>query len=522
MRMALRKYWTWTALWQMQGRINLDFASALWQIDEHIKGGRSRQAVELLRGMNTSKIPREHIASFANLSWRAGLPTLALRVLSPIITPKPGMLIQANDREKLECACALIRIGGFREAQLILQNLDAKKLHKVYLYSAFVAISQWDYKSAISPLLSYIETLTKDSYEWAVAATNLAAAYLAIQDISSSSCLLTELKIHCKKHGNIRLLTNIHELLCQLHVLSEDWNSAKQEVQAGHLLISETNTLEALFFQKWQTFAEALQFGNHKNANAILKLREKASLLQHWETVRDCDLYLAKLTDNDFLFNRVYYGTPYEIYRDRICRLTGRVRPQSRHLWLTSEETNQIKLDRRFDIESGHFNKESVFSKHANVLHRMLIALARDLYRPARIASLHHATFPDEHYSVEHSPNRVHQIIFRLRKNLNSHDCGISIEQRGSLYQIQIREGASVRICKSYKNQPQLMSLIEQIFSNKEENSSISTHDITQTLGCTLRSAQRLLKQAHEQGLVTRTVVATKSVYNLKPTRKAA
>ena len=62
-------------------------------------------------------------------------------------------------------------------------------------------------------------------------------------------------------------------------------------------------------------------------------------------------------------------------------------------------------------------------------MRRVLNQLFFDLYRPSTIPSMFCGLFPDERYDVFSSPNRVSQLIHRLRSYLEEEGLDIKIER---------------------------------------------------------------------------------------------
>src|SRR5206468_2581133 len=121
------------------------------------------------------------------------------------------------------------------------------------------------------------------------------------------------------------------------------------------------------------------------------------------ETVRDCDLHRSVATKDEKLLLHVYFGTPHPTFRERIlAEYGGSVALPSRYLWKKTGKSSRI-----LDLT----DPEALGLKPGQLLHRALLLLCSDFYRPVRLAALHSRLFPDRYFHPTATPNQIHQLL---------------------------------------------------------------------------------------------------------------
>src|SRR5687768_4925600 len=104
------------------------------EIDQHIRQGRLSAARMRIRAVGTKTLKRNARLKLAQLSRRAGLPSLSLRLLAPFVRPKRILLEPASQAEKAEYAAALIDVGAVNEGLKLLESIDTKKETQALLF----------------------------------------------------------------------------------------------------------------------------------------------------------------------------------------------------------------------------------------------------------------------------------------------------------------------------------------------------------------------------------------------------
>src|SRR4051812_68779 len=117
------------------------------QCEDWMREGRGRKVAHALAHINLPRIARTARLPLANLARRVNLPTLGLKILSPVIVSKDkGFIATAGQQELAEYAALLHKIGSSREGLRVLNRLSAQDSNEALLYKAFSYIGLWEYR----------------------------------------------------------------------------------------------------------------------------------------------------------------------------------------------------------------------------------------------------------------------------------------------------------------------------------------------------------------------------------------
>jgi len=468
------------------------------ELEVWIRSGDFAAVTKAVCGLNRNKIPRAELARYANIANRVNQGKVAHRLLQPVIHSEKKSEPPADDAEKIEYAEALRIMGLIEEAKEVLGEINAKAFPLVHLRIAFCLMTQWRYAEAVPHLKSYIARVDSGEYAHKIARVNLAAALIIEKVDDEALALLEKLKIETKEVAHRLLYGNCLELMAQLFVRQRKWDSAEAVLQEADLSLPETRTRYSLYMMKWKAVSKSLQTNSvHPD---LLKCRETAIQERDWETWRECDLYIGFLSKDQDLLNRVYFGTPYASYRKRIFDLAGRDFLKSEtYLWSPSNSEPVTVL---FDLLEGTFTgiEPAPALEAGRLMHRLLILLAMDFYRPLSITNAFSGLFPDEHYSQQGSKNRVSQIVKRLRAWAQKHGDFFSIGENDGNYILKIRPGTGFLV-HANRLPPSAHSVAWQKLTNAlPVAGTFSKSDLIRILGCSPSSANRILRWSLSAG----------------------
>lgn len=451
--------------------------------EEWTRSGESRRVNHVLSTIPNRDIPHRWRLPFANIARRGGLILLGLRLLAPSLKNDP------TPEELAEYGVLLQKNGSVREALNALEKIDGDKIPDSLLYRAFCLFTRWDYASARPLLERYVASPKITEYQRTIGMVNLASAYNSVQDFTQARALLGELIETCAQKNYARLEGNCHELLAQVHVQNRDWMAAHSELAKAEKLLANDFSLDRFFVQKWKWIISALKAGD---TAPLLELKAKALELKHWESVREADLYLAKVSGDKDLFQRVFFGTPHESYREKLKKECPEIEP--------GEEFFLGEGEMLLDLPLSEFGGEAVF-KSGKKIHQLVCLLLMDLYRPQRLAPLFADLFPDENFNVFSSPNRVHQLLRRTRKALKEEGLPLEILEHEGAYSLQVQPGLRVRLALERKvASPEHAHLIR--LKTLFPNMVFSAREARAQLGLPLTSFHRVLKYGLEKGLL--------------------
>src|SRR4051812_39440456 len=116
--------------------------NGLPNIEELVRKGEHNEARRALEAIPLRTIQRKDIAGMANLCRRVGLIERGIRLLNPIVRGNLA-LTSATEKESIEYAVLLTRLGGYHEAREILAQIEPASTPEALLYSTFTLTPEW-------------------------------------------------------------------------------------------------------------------------------------------------------------------------------------------------------------------------------------------------------------------------------------------------------------------------------------------------------------------------------------------
>ncbi|MCB0367204.1 MAG: hypothetical protein H6624_05835 [Bdellovibrionaceae bacterium] len=467
------------------------------------QAGRGDTVRKDLKSLNTSKVPRAYRSTLANLARRSGLPLIGIRLLNPIIRSDKPMDEKPRAEEISEYAVSLLNIGAVDEAQILLENLDSQKFPSVLLYRSFIRFSRWQYHLTLNDLATYCH-LVEDPYQVQVGKVNWAAALVFAAEFAQAEGILSQLREELKQSEKWRLLGNALELSAQVALGLRQWVLAKSYLEQARSLLGQGEGLNDFFVRKWEALLQLHEQPQSVPARFLVhQLKDEAKRLYHWESVRDFDFYLATLGGDEELFLRVYFGTPHAIYREHILAKTkGRWQlPDNYRVQPIAGDCTSFPV---WDLVEGKLvgGSKPRRVKPGQLFHRSLGLLGQDLYHPKPMATLFAELFPGEYFNPNTSPDRVYQVIRRLKAWLSRSKMGIAIGSRHGGYHLILRgpTGLLLRNCNTTQS-------AEEIFCSRLKQrcpEGFNSRQASEVLGISRTAFQRWLDWAHRERLLVR------------------
>lgn len=474
-----------------------DTSQRLQEIDGWIRGGEIRRAQLALKDAATSKWDRAEKPTLASLAWRAGVPLVGIRLLNPIVRPSAKKPVQATSVEKKEYAACLIRIGATEEAGAILGKLSAERDPQVWLYRTFASVARWEYAETIPWLKAYLASPALSDYQRLVGEANLAAALVYERRFNEADSVLAPLIEATRRQGARLLLGSALDLAAECQIAQKRWEQAEKSLEHAEAALRETETLNAFFLRKWTA---AVRFGRAPRSaagkEALAKIRLEAGGMGHWETVRFCDRLAAVWGENAGLFAHVYYGTPFASFRAWMERdWSGKAELPETYSWRADGGGGEAPV---FDADGALWKETSVL-KRGHLIHRLLLALASDFYRPFRLAVLHHRLYPDAFFHPVHSPPRLYDAVQRFRKWTEETRVPLEIVEKGGTYRLHCGKPVALRLSRD-RREPDALALKVEPLRRKFGEAVFSVRGAVECLAAPERSVRRLLSSARQAG----------------------
>ena len=423
--------------------------AALKEIDSGIRSGRGAAARHEIQRLSKDKIPRKFAVPLATLARRADVPLLGLRILNPIVRPTRKVKCDPSSDELVEYAFCLTNSGCHQEALKTLETVNPEQSPQAWLAKTFSLVAQWNYGATIDLLRAYCEAPLLNDYQRLVGRANLVAALVWEQKEEEAETLLSSLLDQTMSGGHHLLHGKLLSLRAQNVITCHHWDKAKEYLSAAEAFLAPMHGLDHLLIRKWHAAYDLQRSRDATTLKALRAIRTEGLGIQHWETVRHCDYLEAIICKDEKLVQRVYFGTPYASFRDRLLKdFGGKVRLPENYLWSLGEKGVSQEM---LDILQSESNPSI---KLGQALHRTLQCLASDFYRPLRVSTIHYAIYPEEFYNPFSSPWRVHQILKRLRQKLKRDRVPLRVIETGGLYSLGAIYAVKLKVPKEIRFQP--------------------------------------------------------------------
>jgi hypothetical protein len=469
----------------------MDGLTLIQEIEAMIRMGQQTEARAKLLNIKLSQIPRAQAHQFANLSRRMGLASHSLKILRP---PGTDFDLLRTSEEKIEYAASLRSLGLVGEAEEVLQQVDASESPQALFHLALCLMSRWDYRSTIPLMKAYIESREPGSYERRIGRINLLQSYIYCGSFYDAIALRDELLAEVSHTSDKLAYKKSLELAAQLEVARENWEDAILRLSTcRNETDSSGSPLETLFVKKWLAIAESSRLSEVNPA--LRNVRESARNLGHWETVRDCDYYIGKIDQDSAGLTRLYFGTPYESFREKILLIlpADSQIPES-YLWTQQSRIQKVKTV--LDLSRACSEDGKIVLAPGSGLHRLLIALSRDFYRPVSGFSLFAFLYSGERFNPHTSPNRIRQVIKRFRQWVQTENVALELKELNGSYSLDLEDSIAVAVMKEGfpldgRQDLELLKLRRSIATE-----SFTSQEASRVLGSSQSSSKRLLKWA--------------------------
>ncbi|MCB9092950.1 MAG: hypothetical protein H6620_10370 [Halobacteriovoraceae bacterium] len=465
----------------------------LKSLDKRIKLGLSKQVAIELQGVSLKGKNLEFLSTYSDLARRVGLNILAIKALSSEINRyrESRTIHKIPPKAAITYASCLIRLGLFKEAKEIL--LQFQDHQDTLLYLAFGYFSKWDYKNAIPPLRSFINS-AKDNYQKTIGQVNLAAALIMNQEFWEAQELINSLIRNCKQENNLRLLGNCYEIQAQIYLRKKNLSKTKNSLNQAQKILSEMGDVDLLFVNKWWALIEMLE---SKNLQKILEIKNKCKQGSKWELLRSMDYYQGLLCEDNTILDLAYRGTLYPAFRELIAKQTDYQEKNCYEQYFSQKNKLRIKGNQLY------FNANPI--ELPFLLKKTFLLLFSDLYQPFNNSKLSEFLYPDDYYHPESTPLKIHQIMNRLKIALKDQGVPTEIKSINQYYFINKNDfhlkyhlNPNDQFIQSTRDEHK--SIHEFLIFKKAQE--FSSSDLASYLKISPRQSQRLiLEELHNENI---------------------
>jgi hypothetical protein len=455
------------------------------------RGGEVRRALLAVR---IPSLERGDRVPFANLCWRAGLPELGVRALHAVVRPPPSQAPSAELAERAEYAQCLIKNGSVEEGMALLVGTDPAEVPQTLFFRMSALVAQWNYRDAIPVLRQYLAIPSLGAYARLVAEVNLAAAMVHERQLREATPLLRQLLYTASLRGYRLMLGRVMEIAAENFIEAGRWREAREFLAEAQSRLAASEGIDAFFVRKYQAVVAFLEARGARGSDEMTAVRAEALARGHWETARDCDRVLALPTKDPASWLPLYFGTPFRHYRERLLIDMG-AEPTACPPYFDRAWQAAGYRDPALDLFTGAVRGAGEGLKPGALLHRLVLALSCDFYRPISLATLFHRLYPARFYHPRNSPPLVHDGLARLRGWLRDAALPLRIAEHSGHYELQATAPVSIRIPAPEALELPHAALLEGLRrASRVDPFSIS--DAIGWLGLPRRTVLRILQQA--------------------------
>jgi hypothetical protein len=273
----------------------------------------------------------------------------------------------------------------------------------------------------------------------------------------------------------------------------DDLAQADRALLEAEKLVNGVKALDRLWIDKWRAIFKAV---TNKDVSYFEPVKFEALRRGHWETLRDLDFHSLKIKFERNTFLRLYFGSGSHFFRKRIEDEFQKV-----------DIPDGIDISANWAVSETHSGLNLVYDlseelSPGSVPHSLLILLISDWYRRIRTGQIHACVFKGEHFNPGSSPNRVYQIVNRLRAALISQVPGLEIEQTNSLYRIMLENSRTTIHIPREMPEPDVDIIRLKLLSTGTGSLEFQSKDVQACLKMSRSAANSLIRQWVESGLV--------------------
>jgi predicted negative regulator of RcsB-dependent stress response len=483
--------------------------------DKLIRAGQGSSIVETVKALRASDVPEVHRPAVAALARRLGLLKQGLDILREDYL-KSRESSQASELLMTEYAALLTEIGASQISERILSRFEAPKVNMTHFYRALLWIKQWEYEKAEADLKQF-RSGTSDEYWQNVADLNLLGALIFLHKWDESAVLLESLE---KKRTSLSLMARgvLSELKGQLLFFSGKIPESRRYFENSLESLKNTHNPSLVFVEKWLVITDLMTQPWQKVSGRFEDFKVRMQTKGYWEVLRELDRFYALKFNEEETLAKLYFGTPASGYKRMICRDLNWQPPRE---FFHRVKGQEVSRENYMDAETMEFhyrgNKISRIPQSGLLL---LKALTTDLYRPMAIGSLFEQIYKGQYFDPAFAGQRVHQIISRLRKNMAELKIPVSVEAIDLGFVLNPEDDFSIRFATPSAATKDLDSSISKVHVARLVDlfghRSFVASELAQASGLSQRSANRLLAQQLDLGLIEKSGSGRAVKYRLK------
>ncbi|OQW46942.1 MAG: hypothetical protein A4S09_03275 [Proteobacteria bacterium SG_bin7] len=468
-----------------------------------LQAGKIREVQSHLEKLEPKKIRREELLGMANIARRSGFHRLAFRLLNPIVRPKNKLShAKATPAELVEYGIILFRLGVIEESRRVLQLPEVASCPESKLYLAFNYFGEWEYTKSKELLLDYTKNPSISPYDKLIGLVNLGQAYVGLDDPGSAIAVVKDVIPQAKTRNYNLILANALQTYAEALIDQRKFIEAKKLLSEIENVIGSSHYRYDVYLQKNLAVIDLRTTGN---TSSIDEVRVTAQAKRLHELVRECDLIRAVNTKDLDLITKVYFGSPYPAYRERLVRHWGdELELNDNYLWdLNSSVSNSSSLV--FDVRDGVELSSGKSIKKGTSIHRLLKVFANNMYKTFKMEALFSQVFPNEPLLLVTSGHRVYDTVNRARNWMVENKFDFYIDEAHGEYSLKSNSSYQLKIPKNFDPSSDVRGAHINEMLRLLGGGYFTVNEVMQVLQVSVATANRYLKEATEANLIERT-----------------
>jgi len=399
------------------------------QIDRMISAFEMENARQALSKIEIESVPKDLRASFAQLCRRAGINRLGLQFMHHLMHEQRS---EATARDHIEYSSCLRRLGLIRQAHRTLERVIDQP--QARLHQAFCYVHEWDYSSSCASLLKFLEG-NPPARETLVAKVNLIAGLIFLNEWDTAEQWLDEVEKQCREDSK-HMFLNCQEFRVQIHHHAGRLDEARRVLKEAWSSAGGQDGVTTLLLEKWRHII-ALTAKDQDAEQSLRAFQAKVREAGHWESLRHLDWEMATALGDGELAKQVYFGTPFPAFRRMILssQLAAAIPPQTLRSDARSNEGARV-----VDGLTG----ENMPFKFGSLPYRTLLLMCSDAYQPWTVYRIFDGMFGDENFDPFTSPNRVYQMVNRIKDEIEHDKIPLEVQSSGRGFRLRPLGGGAL------------------------------------------------------------------------------
>jgi hypothetical protein len=268
-------------------------------------------------------------------------------------------------------------------------------------------------------------------------------------------------------------------------------------------IFNNAQSFDQLLILKTESIMKSLE---ENTLAPLTQFRKLALQRKNWESVREADLFILKISPDQRQLDHLIFGTPRVAYRRRIEKLVGALSSQT--YVIGSENGPQLDLQTGLGIgiESLPVGKK---------IHQVISTLNQDFYAPINMGTLFYDLYPNEYFDVESSPFRIRQAILRTRQWLDENEIPASIQHSEGAYRFLITGEFGIRIQLEHLAVNPMMARWQRLKENLAPGIHFTSEHVCEEMGWSRTTFRRLADWACKNDLLSKSGTGKATTYQI-------